>query len=541
MASAESPSVPPSSNEQFSTDEGEELSPLKRTIAQRQLQKRGSRRTIRPFSKNSSLEELLSSASSSSSSPTIDRSKWKVKAFRNNPELNNLRERLNPLSRAVSFARTYNDTTLQQLLNDSKEENQAFSGGLSATLLQESSVLDPEKVLLLIHQHLKYAGLKQAARVLEKERPHLRPAENQGTDDESRLQSLLKLAMKDAERVWDLSINERAQMGQLDDELEEHLNDLEMLEEEIFQKGTNMWQTNDTGPLKAENELGIQAASLNKLVETLTSEKHADQSFIKTFLMTYRTFTTPEKLLMKLIERYKVPIDQKPKDMDLEKWNMHVSSIRLRVCRVLKKWVDEYLEDELHSLRFIKALLDFLETLKRDEQVFAKIAAKVLESLNRQLTSNEPPKKKIFPEPPPEPRVPRNVFSPKLSLMDIHDEELARQLTLAEFQIFSCIKPRELLNLSWSKPKQRHRSPNVLKMIRYFNDVSTWVYSCVVQCDRLRNRARIMLKFLKLTEVIFPSFFFIILYSSSLHSFLSKTKWNTNKKKRNGTQTIELA
>jgi hypothetical protein len=87
-------------------------------------------------------------------------------------------------------------------------------------------------------------------------------------------------------------------------------------------------------------------------------------------------------------------------------------------------------------------------------------------------------------EPPPEPKVPRNVFSPSLSLMDINDEELARQLTLMEFETFrairvrhahahahartgdwlgltplgSClVQPSELLNQVWNKPKQRHR------------------------------------------------------------------------------------
>jgi hypothetical protein len=45
-------------------------------------------------------------------------------------------------------------------------------------------------------------------------------------------------------------------------------------------------------------------------------------------------------------------------------------------------------------------------------------------------------------EPPPEPKVPRNVFSPSLSLMDINDEELARQLTLMEFETFRAIRVR---------------------------------------------------------------------------------------------------
>ncbi len=32
----------------------------------------------------------------------------------------------------------------------------------------------------------------------------------------------------------------------------------------------------------------------------------SDMEFMKAFLMTYSTFTTPEKLLLKLIERYRI-------------------------------------------------------------------------------------------------------------------------------------------------------------------------------------------------------------------------------------------
>jgi hypothetical protein len=58
----------------------------------------------------------------------------------------------------------------------------------------------------------------------------------------------------------------------------------------------------------------------------------------------------------------------------------------------------------------------------------------------KQRTGEIPPA--TITEPPPEPKVPRNVFSPSLSLMDINDEELARQLTLMEFETFRAIRVR---------------------------------------------------------------------------------------------------
>lgn len=51
----------------------------------------------------------------------------------------------------------------------------------------------------------------------------------------------------------------------------------------------------------------IKAGSFNKLVERLTFDSKTDMQFVKTFLMTYQSFATPEKLLAKLIQRFDVP------------------------------------------------------------------------------------------------------------------------------------------------------------------------------------------------------------------------------------------
>lgn len=47
-----------------------------------------------------------------------------------------------------------------------------------------------------------------------------------------------------------------------------------------------------------------RAATFNKLVEYLTSERNNDMEFMRAFLLTYSAFATPSRLLSKLIERY---------------------------------------------------------------------------------------------------------------------------------------------------------------------------------------------------------------------------------------------
>jgi len=56
------------------------------------------------------------------------------------------------------------------------------------------------------------------------------------------------------------------------------------------------------------------------------------------------------------------------------------------------------------------------------------------------------------------------------------------------------------MNQSWSKPKLRHRSPNVLAMIKRFNVVSNWVTVSILSVPTVRDRARLMAKFIHIAE-----------------------------------------
>jgi len=109
-------------------------------------------------------------------------------------------------------------------------------------------------------------------------------------------------------------------------------------------------------------------------------------------------------------------------------------------------------------------------------------------------------KRRFTDKAPPEPIVPRNIFSNKLTIHDIDEEEIARQLTLIEFTTYAAIKPAELLNQSWNKPKLKPRAPHVTKMIDRFNEVSVWVATAILKATKVKSRAKIMAKFIKIAE-----------------------------------------
>ena len=62
-----------------------------------------------------------------------------------------------------------------------------------------------------------------------------------------------------------------------------------------------------------------------------------DIEFVKTFLYTYQSFATPDKLLRKLIERYNVV---RPEGMSAQGFAVMKQTIQARVVNAMKLWVE---------------------------------------------------------------------------------------------------------------------------------------------------------------------------------------------------------
>jgi glycine hydroxymethyltransferase/Rap guanine nucleotide exchange factor 1 len=60
--------------------------------------------------------------------------------------------------------------------------------------------------------------------------------------------------------------------------------------------------------------------------------------------MSYHSFTTPEKLLQKLIQRYQVP-EKAGAGMNEKEFQNLTTKIQLRVANVLKKWLSMHYQE----------------------------------------------------------------------------------------------------------------------------------------------------------------------------------------------------
>ncbi len=85
--------------------------------------------------------------------------------------------------------------------------------------------------------------------------------------------------------------------------------------------------------------------------------------------------------------------------------------------------------------------------------------------------------------------VPTVTQQASLTLFDLDPLELARQISLIEFELFKAISPKECLNQSWMKKDKESLSPNALKLIRWSTSVRVLEMYTDKKTDELVGRS----------------------------------------------------
>ncbi|PRP77743.1 rasGEF domain-containing protein [Planoprotostelium fungivorum] len=255
---------------------------------------------------------------------------------------------------------------------------------------------------------------------------------------------------------------------------------------------TDIWSQPDT----PENILFEESDKGNpKLIDKLTNDSYHDVHLSRDLLLTFRSFTNPKELLGLLIKRFNV---QQPKNLsygDLQEWiRISQRSIRLRVINFIKNWLETYPKDFVSDVDQSNNLHTFIHTdimnsaHQTPGEQLKKILSKKIDNPERTRSPQ------VFSGPPPKPLLPNvkksggGVSFTQLSFMDVPAEELARQITLREFQMFERIKPWELLNQAWTKKTKMEDAPNVMRLITQFNNISNWVAAEILKVETLKGR-----------------------------------------------------
>jgi hypothetical protein len=108
--------------------------------------------------------------------------------------------------------------------------------------------------------------------------------------------------------------------------------------------------------------------------------------------------------------------------------------------------------------------------------------------------------------------LPRN--PKKFKLLDIEPIELARQLTIMDFKMYSSIRPIECLDKSWSRETPPSdgaddaavvpTAVNIRASIEYCNQITSWVSDAILSQNDIKKRSNLIKFWVQVAEVNLP-------------------------------------
>ncbi|XP_073834083.1 C3G guanyl-nucleotide exchange factor isoform X3 [Musca autumnalis] len=235
---------------------------------------------------------------------------------------------------------------------------------------------------------------------------------------------------------------------------------------------------------KKENEEGpeVKGGYIDALIVHAASRvlKNTDKAFTEAFITTFRTFIQPIELIEKLTHRYTVLFCQ---------LNEQKQKAARETFSLLVRVVNDLTCTDLTSPNLLTLLVEFVYELVCSGQLcLAKLLRKqIVEKVNIYKESRLPayPSTDMF-----------STVSVPPSLLDFKANEIAKQMTLLDAELFQKIEIPEVL--IFAKDQCEEKSPNLNKFTEHFNKMSYWVRSKILMLNCAKEREKYVEKFIKI-------------------------------------------
>lgn len=286
--------------------------------------------------------------------------------------------------------------------------------------------------------------------------------------------------------------------------------------------------TDSTTPnvvLEYDDQEYIKCGTLEQLVWRLVNQKpnssgkEEDRKYNEIFFFTYRSFATPAQVLNYIIAEFR--------HVSLDPTRWHDFTV-IRLMNSIRHWMSQHPYDftpSLYASMFIflkrdvvefasnivslpvtpnmgsnpKTVVTYLTLAKRlRDSVVSLLLADNDSEENYSVSSVE----YFFSQKTPPSILPSSYVvksdnevvesNLKIPITEWSPIEIARQMTLIEYEIFSRIKPRECFKLGWSKPDRHTRSPHIVKLVEQLNKVSAWIATMIIREDTPKKRGALI-------------------------------------------------
>lgn len=231
--------------------------------------------------------------------------------------------------------------------------------------------------------------------------------------------------------------------------------------------------------MKDEERGCITGGSLESLIEQLILPEQFDKNFPLAWILTYRSVITPVMFLCELGRHF----------------NRKDPVVQQCICNFIESWIASHYYDLEGDGNTIRSLLAFLDN-PIAKNGFVEDANRCRTLIRNQMTTKLLPERVIYDSAPPSVLPPDLNF---LTLTDLDDLEIARQLSLIDQAMFKQIKPREFLNLAWTTNDKEIYAPNISRILARFDDVVRWVITNIVKLD-YPKRPLMLSKFIQIAK-----------------------------------------
>jgi len=153
----------------------------------------------------------------------------------------------------------------------------------------------------------------------------------------------------------------------------------------------------------------------------------------------------------------------------------------------MKKWIENNYEDFTGDSQLLEKYGTFVTTIVVRHDSLLGNSLKNAHAARSKGVSRRG-SSAVFSNPPPAQILPKEAFS----LLFIDPLEIARQLTLLDYDLCRQIEPKEFLGMAWTKEDKWERAPNLMKMIQRFNLISKWCAFNLLSETNLKKRSSIL-------------------------------------------------